>query len=153
MATHSSILPGKFPQQRSLAGYRPQMGSHRVGNNCATEHTHNFLHRLSCFQIKSFISTSTMLMDVLLPLFLPCGTETSSKTLNRIHDSGYSCLVPDNKYSISCRFFINALDWVKEVSSHLLVCWESVARMSIDFVKCFLCTYWKNHVIFHYLLC
>ena len=130
MATHSSILSGKFPQQRSLAGYRPQMGSHRVGNNCATKHTHTFLHRLSCFQIQSFTSTSIMLMEVLLPLFLPCGTKTSSKTLNRIHDSGYSCLVPDNKY-ISCCFFINALDWVKEVSSHLLVCWEFLARMGM----------------------
>ena len=54
MATHSSILPGKFPQQRSLAGYRPQMGSHRVRNDCATKHTHTFLHRLSCFQIKNY---------------------------------------------------------------------------------------------------
>ena len=33
MATHSSILAGKFHGQRSLVGYIQPMGSQRVGHN------------------------------------------------------------------------------------------------------------------------
>ena len=36
MATHSSILTGKFHGQRCLAGYSPYIGLQRIGHDCAT---------------------------------------------------------------------------------------------------------------------
>ena len=123
--------------------------SHTSSETAATEHPHNFLHRLSCFQIKSFTSTSIILMDVLLPLSCLVALKLPVKHWTEFMTVDILALFLITSITLAVGLFINALDWVKEVPSHLLVCWEFLARMGIDFVKCFLYTYWKNHVIFH----
>lgn len=76
-----------------------------------------FLHSLSHFQIKFYFYLHNLSVFYLFSCFMAL-TRTSSKTMNRIHMSGYICLIPDNKFNISCRFFLNIPDQVKEVSFH-----------------------------------
>ena len=148
METHSSILPGKF-QQRSLAGYRPWMESHEFGNGCDWAHT-QFSTQIIMFSNKEFYfylynvdGCTFYLFSCLVALKLPVKHWTEFMTVDIL------ALFLITSITLAVGLFINALDWVKEVPSHLLVCWEFLARMGIDFVKCFLYTYWKNHVIFH----
>lgn len=49
----------------------------------------------------------------------------------------------------SCKFFIDALYQVEGGLAFLfLVCWKFLLEWVLNFVKCFICIYWDNHVAF-----
>ena len=77
--------------------------------------------------------------------------------LNNSGESGHPCLVPDYsgkafsfspfEYYIRCGFVINGFDNVKICSLYTHLGKSFDHEWKLDFVKCFLCIYWDDHVV------